>query len=197
MLSFRVTAAAYAMMLVLAYVAYMRPFGNEMDAFTVLLCMAILACVALWPRSGDRSDAADSMRRTWADRIDLAPGGAADAGRAGGGGLKVAPVGSELLPSENNARFGTTSGIAQPVDPDIPTALVRIFSIGRRIGVPRALYSSKCGIAPYRCGASATRKDGDAGQVFARHRGWIPVGLRSAMVSTPVIAMYGGEPRVL
>jgi hypothetical protein len=88
MLSFRVTAAAYAMMLVLAYVAYMRPFGNEMDAFSVLLCMSILACVALWPRSGDRSDAADSMRKTWADRIDLAPGGASDARRAGGAGSK-------------------------------------------------------------------------------------------------------------
>lgn len=71
MLSFRITAAAYAMMLLLAYSAYFRPFGNEMDALSVLMCMSILACVALWPRSADRDEAADSMRKSWADRIEL------------------------------------------------------------------------------------------------------------------------------
>ncbi len=71
MLSFRITAAAYAMMLVMAYTIYFRPFGNEMDALSVLICMSILASVALWPRSADRNEAADSMRTTWADRVEL------------------------------------------------------------------------------------------------------------------------------
>ena len=71
MLSFRITAAAYALMLIVAYATYFRPFGNEMDALSVLICMSILASVALWPRSADRSAAADSMRKNWADGVEL------------------------------------------------------------------------------------------------------------------------------
>ena len=71
MLSFRITAAAYALMLIIAYAIYFRPFGNEMDALSVLICMSILASVALWPRSADRNEAADSMRKSWVDRVEL------------------------------------------------------------------------------------------------------------------------------
>ena len=34
-----------------------KPFGEALDAFAVLFCMLILACVALWPCSGDETEA--------------------------------------------------------------------------------------------------------------------------------------------
>ena len=37
MLRFRITSAAYAMMLVISYTTYFGPFGNPMDVFGLLL----------------------------------------------------------------------------------------------------------------------------------------------------------------
>jgi hypothetical protein len=72
MLRFRITSAAYAMMLVTCYILYFRPFGNALDAFGVLFCMCVLACIALWPRTDAQSepDVATSGRN-WSDRIEL------------------------------------------------------------------------------------------------------------------------------
>ncbi len=79
---FRITSAAYAMLLVICYSAYFKPFGNALDAFSVLLCMLGLACVALWPHSEERRAARDSKERSgWADRIEIRPG---DHGPGGG-----------------------------------------------------------------------------------------------------------------
>lgn len=72
MLRFRITSAAYAMMLITCYIVYMRPFGNAIDAFGVLFCMCILACVALWPRSDEENEAdAATPSRNWSDRVEL------------------------------------------------------------------------------------------------------------------------------
>ncbi len=65
---FRLTAAAYALMLVFTFAVYIQPFGNELDAFSVMLSLIILACVALWPRS----DSVDPReRKSWADSVEI------------------------------------------------------------------------------------------------------------------------------
>ncbi len=69
---FRVAAAAYAIMLLIAYVYVARPFGTELDAFAALLGIIVLACIALWPRNDEeRSVERKLSRRNWADRIDF------------------------------------------------------------------------------------------------------------------------------
>lgn len=67
---FRVAVGAYAIMLLVATVYVIRPFGTELDAFATLLGMFMLAGVALWPRSdGENSVDRKLARRNWSDRI--------------------------------------------------------------------------------------------------------------------------------
>lgn len=79
---FRVAVAAYAMMLLVAYVYVMRPFGSELDVFVALIGIIVLACVALWPRNDDeRSIERKLSRRNWADRIAFEGDGKPGSGR--------------------------------------------------------------------------------------------------------------------
>lgn len=82
-LRFRCASAAYALMLVICYATFARPFGDEMDAFSVLLCMCILACVALWPRSREEAERKATSPGAWAERIKLEPAEPDIAGRQG------------------------------------------------------------------------------------------------------------------
>ena len=74
-LRFRITAASYAMMLIMCYFAYFRPFGDSLDGLSLLVCMLVLACIALWPEA-DESEELDQQpdRKGWADRIEFAQG---------------------------------------------------------------------------------------------------------------------------
>lgn len=71
-LRFKITSAAYALMLIVFFNIWIRPFGNELDAFSALFCMLILSIVALWP-SSDEADKVDNElgRKSWADRVAI------------------------------------------------------------------------------------------------------------------------------
>ena len=45
---------------------------TALDAYGVLFCMCILACVALWPRSDEETDPdVAAPVRNWADRVEM------------------------------------------------------------------------------------------------------------------------------
>jgi len=71
-LRFRISAASYALMLIMCYFAFVRPFGDSFDGLSLLFCMLILACIALWPEA-DESNEVDRQLDTkgWADRIEF------------------------------------------------------------------------------------------------------------------------------
>jgi uncharacterized RDD family membrane protein YckC len=71
-LRFKITSAAYALMLIIFFHIWIRPFGNELDAFSAFFCMLILSIVALWPASDEASRVENELgRKSWADRVAL------------------------------------------------------------------------------------------------------------------------------
>ena len=83
MLRFRITSAAYAMMLLLCYAIYFRPFGDALDAFAVLFGMFVLACVALWPQdSVELETTTETPGKSWAEKVDMPPREASRVGAA-------------------------------------------------------------------------------------------------------------------
>lgn len=67
MLRFKLTAAAYALMLLFTYVAYMAPS----DAAMALPCLLILSCVVLFPRTVEDEELHQRGRKGWADRVEI------------------------------------------------------------------------------------------------------------------------------
>jgi hypothetical protein len=71
-LRFRILAALYLVMILLASNSEMRMFGGIMDVFAGLGALIILAVIALWPNAS-RADRVDRALdgSSWADRIDI------------------------------------------------------------------------------------------------------------------------------